>query len=464
MARAPQVRSAPRQAMTPRNPRNVQRGPTHVARPRGNESGPAVVRRGEPGRVSGQARQGDRTVGRGPDNRGRGQNANPSAVTRQATGNRDLTPRTARAPALAGDRNAAIRSSVLRNRAFADPGARNASSQALSRATFRGRFAERDGRFADRRGGGRFWRHGFVIGWIGPVFWPYAYDDFVDYTFSSYAYDTFWPYAYDDVYVSIFPFAASGSAYANVPAYGGGGGTRVRVPPNGVAQVCSEQASGLTDWPIERIAQAVEPDEAQRTALMELKDATAKVVELMKSACPTDLPSTPTGRLAAMRTRIETMLQAVAVVRPALERFYNSLNDEQKARFNALSEEQPAARSAQTAGRQGPDLTQVCSGQVTGSLPIDRVRQAEGPTEDQRAALDELDQASRKAAELLKASCNADQSLTPTGRLEAMEQRLNAMLQALNTVQPALERFYSSLSDEQKARFNRIGTQEARRR
>jgi hypothetical protein len=46
--------------------------------------------------------------------------------------------------------------------------------------------------------------------------------------------------------------------------------------------------------------------------------------------------------------------------------------------------------------------------------------------------------------------------LTPTGRLAAMEDRLNSMLQALDTVQPALVKFYDSLTDEQKARFNRL--------
>ena len=38
-----------------------------------------------------------------------------------------------------------------------------------------------------------------------------------------------------------------------------------------------------------------------------------------------------------------------------------------------------------------------------------------------------------------------------------MEQRLNAMSRAVTTVQPALERFYGTLSDEQKERFNRLG-------
>ncbi|MGZ8300347.1 MAG: Spy/CpxP family protein refolding chaperone [Rhodoplanes sp.] len=56
----------------------------------------------------------------------------------------------------------------------------------------------------------------------------------------------------------------------------------------------------------------------------------------------------------------------------------------------------------------------------------------------------------------MKANCRPDQSLTPTGRLAAMEDRLSAMLQALDTVQPALAKFYNSLNDEQKARFDRL--------
>ena len=43
-----------------------------------------------------------------------------------------------------------------------------------------------------------------MVGWVGPVFWPYAYDDFFDYVFWPYAYDDFWPYAYEDVYYGIY--------------------------------------------------------------------------------------------------------------------------------------------------------------------------------------------------------------------------------------------------------------------
>ena len=38
-----------------------------------------------------------------------------------------------------------------------------------------------------------------------------------------------------------------------------------------------------------------------------------------------------------MESRLEVMLAAVKIVRPALDGFYQSLSDEQKARFNAVA-------------------------------------------------------------------------------------------------------------------------------
>ena len=57
----------------------------------------------------------------------------------------------------------------------------------------------------------------------------------------------------------------------------------------------------------------------------------------------------------------------------------------------------------------------------------------------------------------MQAACPDETPITPPGRLEAMEKRLQAMIDAAKTVKPALESFYSSLTSEQKARFNRIG-------
>lgn len=369
---------------------------------------------------------------------------------------------------------------MLRNPSLAERSARTPAQRALAQATFGGRFADRF-RDRDRRDRRHRHRHIHVIGWLGPVFWPYAYADFVDYTFWPYAYDAFWPYAYDDVYEGFFgPYAVGGPVYyADEGGYAGGGyagggyasggartaartnaggRTAARTPAAGsaMAQICTGETSGLTDWPIERIAEVVNPDEKQRAALNDLRDAAARAVQALQSACPDDLPSTPAGRMAAMRQRLEAMKQAVQMVRPALDTFYASLSDEQKARFNALEPDQGAATTKAAKG----ELSQVCSTAVskTNAAPTARIRDALRLTPEQRGALDNLDAATVKAAELLAANCPTGETLTPAGRLAAMEARLDAMLQALDIVQPALVDFYGSLTDEQKARFNQLGT------
>jgi hypothetical protein len=378
----------------------------------------------------------------------------PSART-----NRDPSPRTFQLAGVNQERSERL----LRNPALADrftirPGGALAG-RALARATFQGGFTNHWWKHHHHH---RFFKPVFVIGFVGPLFWPYAYYDFVDYTFYPYAYDTFWPYAYDDVYAGMFgPYAlgygggsyrAAGrqrgsGAYATAAA---GGGRAAGGPV--AADICTGETAGLTDFPIERIAQTVEPNDAQRAALEELKTATATALDILKAACPTDLPSTPVGRLNAMQNRLDAMLQAVRTVRPALEKFYQSLNDEQKARYSALGPDE----NQQQARR---DLTQMCGARAAGigSLPTDRIERAVRPTEAQRVALKELQDAMSEGGNVLKSDCPTYRPLTPIGRLEAMEQRLNAMLRAVTTVQPALERFYASLSDEQKERFNRLG-------
>ena len=376
---------------------------------------------------------------------------------------RAVPPSATRARAASDPR--AFSGGVLRNQAFAGLAAtRDPSARTLATSTFQGRFFDPQ------------WRRRFarpiVIGFVGPLFWPYAYDDFVDYTFYPYAYDTFWPYAYDDFYDGMFGAYASGygGTYASVgPSngygadYGGNyrGGRNNRGGSSGrafaagrsiEADLCSGQTAGLTDWPIERIAQTVEPNDAQRAILDELKGATAQALDQVKAACPTALPSTPTGRIEAMRQRLEAMLAAVRTVRPVLEKFFDSLNDEQKARFNALSPDNPDQQQAQR------DLTQVCGARASGiaGLPLERIERAVRPDDAQRSALNDLQNATAEASNLLSSDCPTYRALTPVGRLQAMEQRLDAMLHAVQTVQPALEKFYASLGDEQKERFNRL--------
>jgi hypothetical protein len=57
---------------------------------------------------------------------------------------------------------------------------------------------------------------------------------------------------------------------------------------------------------------------------------------MLKASCLTDNPLTPPARLAAVGKRLDVILDAVKTVRAALNDFYGSLNDEQKARFEAI--------------------------------------------------------------------------------------------------------------------------------
>jgi hypothetical protein len=316
----------------------------------------------------------------------------------------------------------------------------------LAHTIFRGRFAQ----FSSRHH--QHFLPIIAVGFVGPLFWPYAYNDFLNYTFYPYAYDAFWPGAYDDVYDGITGVYGSGIA----PGYAGSGtGPAYVGPPSAEVGggLCAGQTAGVTDWRINEIAQLVEPDEAQRAALEELKAAIVKAVDLLKAGCPIDLPSTPTGRIEAMRVRLSAMLEAVRTVRAPLAKFYALLNDEQKARFNAL----PSGEDQNEPERRR-NLSVLCSERASGisNVPIRRMELAVRPDEVQRASLRALYDAIAQAGELLKTDCPTYRPITSVVRIDAMEQRLDAMLRAINIVQPALQKFYGSLTDEQKERFNRL--------
>ena len=166
---------------------------------------------------------------------------------------------------------------------------------------------------------------------------------------------------------------------------------------------------------------------------------------------------TPLGRLDTVQKRLDGMVQAWGVMRTPLDDFYNSLSDEQRQRFAALG---PAsgARSNRRGPAPGDNLAALCNSRTESftQLPVQRVEQAVKPTQQQQGALEKLKAASTEAANQLQASCPAQSPQTPLGRFDAVGKRLDAMAGAVKTVRPALADFYSSLSDEQKARFNTL--------
>ena len=159
-----------------------------------------------------------------------------------------------------------------------------------------------------------------------------------------------------------------------------------------------------------------------------------------------------------MQQRIEAMIAAVQTVQPPLEKFYGLLSDEQKARLTALGNDQRQSKASDdTTG----SLAQSCSAAPPGVMewPTAEIDQTVRPTDAQRASLVALQNATAQAADLLKTSCLSSDPLTPPARLAAVGKRLDTMLQAVKMVSAALNDFYGTLSDEQKARFEAIGPQ-----
>jgi len=346
---------------------------------------------------------------------------------------------------------------------------RSGAARVTPQATGQGRFAApfqagaqtqaartraRRAHVAARRAWARGLRAGFVA-WYGPVFWPYAYSDIFDYAFWSYGYDDgFWAYAYDDFFDGVF-WGEVGPpedyAYAAPPP--------LRATSAGVEELCTQPGTGITSWPFAQIERKVGLNAEQKQLLDEVRNAANKAAAVFKASCPSKnaFPLTPPGRLRAMTARLQATLEAVETVRPALEKFYDSLSDEQKARFNEIGPKKPAA-SAEASQASVQDA-QSCKEQKPGlsNLPIEKIEDVVNPTDAQEADLNKLQEATDEAVSILQAACPEDTPLTPPGRLEAMEKRLQAMIDAANTVKPALDSFYASLTSEQKARFNRIG-------
>jgi hypothetical protein len=229
--------------------------------------------------------------------------------------------------------------------------------------------------------------------------------------------------------------------------------------------MCGDDNAEFAGLPVSQIQQAIQLNDAQRAALDDVANASAKASQTIKSACPTDISLTAPNRLAVMQQRIEAMISAVGMLQPKLQRFYDVLNEEQKALLSALIMDQRSnpgrtSRSRQTRPATGV-IAQDCGMAQPGltEWPNAEIERRVHPNDAQRASLAALQDAAAKAADMLKVSCQPDSALTPSARLAEIGKRLDTMLKAVKTVRAALTEFYTTLTDEQKAQFESIGRQ-----
>lgn len=135
-------------------------------------------------------------------------------------------------------------------------------------------------------------------------------------------------------------------------------------------RLCRGDAGEMADHVLVRIEHKVKPTDAQKPAFEDLKTAMRSAAEKIEASCPpkTDQSKaaegekrlTPVERLAQTQAGLEASLEAVKTVRPAAEKFYASLSDEQKVKFNPPrwrekgGEKKPAEEPADTTAPEAP--------------------------------------------------------------------------------------------------------------
>ncbi len=121
----------------------------------------------------------------------------------------------------------------------------------------------------------------------------------------------------------------------------GGGHHRMGGGMGGLmGMACKGNASERADLMLVKLEYRIKPTDAQKPAFDDLKLAARAAAVKAASSCPPQrersadgtppVRPTPVERLARMETRLISQLEAVRTVKPAVDKFYATLSDDQK--------------------------------------------------------------------------------------------------------------------------------------
>jgi hypothetical protein len=250
------------------------------------------------------------------------------------------------------------------------------------------------------------------------------------------------------------------------------GNHRSRIEENsfgrGIEQMiraCAEQAVELKGMPFDLVVRIVHANDEQRSVLDRVRSTADADAETLSAACPKDTPAGLGQRLDQLGRALDAIAASLATLRPALATFYDTLDDEQKARLVAIDFSRKALPKSgrgerETANGRAPNGSDpapdpVCNRWIAilRSWPVRQVESGISLSDEQRAILYDLTAAIYRATSGLVGACPADDHFTALGRLDARQRQLQALRNGIDAIQPVLSKFEDSLNDSQRTRL-----------
>jgi hypothetical protein len=240
-----------------------------------------------------------------------------------------------------------------------------------------------------------------------PTASPSVYEDLLGYVLwpGDYA-DRLWSHGYGDVINTLLvPMTANTEQAAGLIADG----------------MCSTKASELADRLVARTREIIAPTPAQQAALDELASALGEAIDRGRTTVCAGTGDAPERMVAGLWT----MWDATLLMRPPLQKFYDSLTPEQKA---GLAGSDAASRA----------LARVCADPHAAEGAGDRLARALGADPSQRLTLETLRGRSAELIKFLALSCSRETEPTPMDRLAAAGDRMNALLYVVMSMSPSV--------------------------
>lgn len=240
-----------------------------------------------------------------------------------------------------------------------------------------------------------------------------------------------------------------------------------------IVRDCSREVSELRSFPLDAIAQSISPDDGQDAALKNIRSLAGTSADTLAQSCSEQIPPAPVSRLDTVDRGLDAVQTALNTLLSPLQSFYQSLQEEQKARVivkyiiargeialfdtTSVAKARPLGPGSPEPSKGSAPAPRVWScEQLEAGLrawPITKIEQAVQPWPRQYSAFYALAASVHHAADIIAESCPKDAALTPTGRLDEVRRKLDAVRQLTTTIRPALTHFYELLDDRQKPRF-----------